>query len=283
MWYLRVLVSGFRNCIEPAEAAPVGFANGVSWGCSLAALLYRPLLACWFAHADTGVDTSTSSNAELWHALAHWTPEHWRLAGYRSPHYWRHAGTRSRTGDPNREEGRSNTHGGLMRPHRVDRGGDRRSHPPLPLPSRNMITKLGLEYTRQVRDFLSWANFSSRTAAAASGRSAGAQVPSQTRPCAAAIAGMQQDCRTQQAVAAGVISVGCEAGEQYEVSMARGKECPARRAFRGSRHPRARRPLVLADGFSCRSQISSRRRPRHAASGRGRRGHRDGRLRPETG
>jgi p-hydroxybenzoate 3-monooxygenase len=57
LWYLRVLISGFRNGTEPAGAVPGGFTNGIREGW-LAALLGDPLLARWFAHAYAGVDTS---------------------------------------------------------------------------------------------------------------------------------------------------------------------------------------------------------------------------------
>jgi p-hydroxybenzoate 3-monooxygenase len=57
MWYLRVLMSGFRNGTEPADAVPGGFTTGAREGW-LAALLGDPLLARWFAHAYAGVDTS---------------------------------------------------------------------------------------------------------------------------------------------------------------------------------------------------------------------------------
>jgi p-hydroxybenzoate 3-monooxygenase len=57
MWYLRVLMAGFRNGAEPAGAVPGGFTNGTRGGW-LAALLGDPLLARWFAHAYAGVDTS---------------------------------------------------------------------------------------------------------------------------------------------------------------------------------------------------------------------------------
>jgi p-hydroxybenzoate 3-monooxygenase len=57
MWYLRVLIAGFRNGAEPAGAAPGGFTKGMREGW-LAALLGDPLLARWFAHAYAGVDTS---------------------------------------------------------------------------------------------------------------------------------------------------------------------------------------------------------------------------------
>jgi p-hydroxybenzoate 3-monooxygenase len=57
MWYLRVLIAGFRNGTESADAVPGGFTNGMREGW-LAALLGDPLLAQWFAHAYAGVDTS---------------------------------------------------------------------------------------------------------------------------------------------------------------------------------------------------------------------------------
>jgi p-hydroxybenzoate 3-monooxygenase len=57
MWYLRVLMSGFRNGTEPVAAAPGGFTTGLRVGW-LAALLGDPLLASWFAHAYAGVDAS---------------------------------------------------------------------------------------------------------------------------------------------------------------------------------------------------------------------------------
>ncbi|WP_345612730.1 FAD-dependent oxidoreductase [Pseudonocardia adelaidensis] len=57
MWYLRVLMSGFRNGTETPGAAPGGFATGLREGW-LAALLGDPLLARWFAHAYAGVDSS---------------------------------------------------------------------------------------------------------------------------------------------------------------------------------------------------------------------------------
>jgi len=57
MWYLRVLIAGFRNGAEPTGAVPGGFTNGTRGGW-VAALLGDPLLARWFAHAYAGVDTS---------------------------------------------------------------------------------------------------------------------------------------------------------------------------------------------------------------------------------
>lgn len=64
MWYLRMIMSGFRNGAEPLGAAPGGFATGLREGW-LAALLGDPLLASWFAHAYAGVDTSPQVELDL--------------------------------------------------------------------------------------------------------------------------------------------------------------------------------------------------------------------------
>ncbi|WP_219414672.1 FAD-dependent monooxygenase [Pseudonocardia nigra] len=54
-WFLRVLMAGLRDGVEPAGAVPGGFMRGLGEGW-VAALRDDPLLARWFAHAYAGVD-----------------------------------------------------------------------------------------------------------------------------------------------------------------------------------------------------------------------------------